>query len=172
MVVSRSTSAGNTPTLRGGGRTGASAALRGGRGRGSSVNPSSRLAPPSSRAASAAAAANTSSTNPGRGPVALLSNESIKDFLLGFPKAQWPVVLEVCLKKGRGRGRGEGECGGKADALHAMCVCVCLCETVHAVRCTISLRHTDCGITKNVPHWRARQKERSLLISRTPTPVV
>lgn len=111
MVVSRSTAASNTKAIRGGGRTGAPTALRGGRGGRGSVNPSSRLAPPSSRASTAAAAAaNTTGHNsPGGGQVALLSNESIKEFLLGFPKAQWPVVLEVGLWRG-----GEG---GKADAL-------------------------------------------------------
>ncbi|KAM3572503.1 hypothetical protein VYU27_005478 [Nannochloropsis oceanica] len=96
MVVSRSTAACNSKTIHGGVRMGASTALRGRRGGRSSVNPSSRLAPPSSRAsAAAAAAAKTSRHNtPGGGQVALLSNESIKEFLLSFPKAQWPVVLE------------------------------------------------------------------------------
>lgn len=111
MVVSRSTAACNSKTIHGGVRMGASTALRGRRGGRSSVNPSSRLAPPSSRAsAAAAAAAKTSRHNtPGGGQVALLSNESIKEFLLSFPKAQWPVVLEVGLREGGER--------GKADAL-------------------------------------------------------
>jgi len=54
------------------------------------VKQSSRLVPPSSRAAALAHKSPES-----KGQVPLLANESIKDFLMTFPKTQWPAVLEV-----------------------------------------------------------------------------
>ncbi len=75
--------AGNRGSSARGGRATATAAAR---------NSSSRLVPPSTRQQAAPTPAHA----------ALLANESIKEFLLGFPKTQWPVVLEVrkCCRRG------------------------------------------------------------------------